>query len=178
MSPKLDIEQTSRDWEVKLTTGKGRGLFALRDIRKGSQILEEKPLLSVQLPEFVPGKGYNMTAMIEDVTLQYSLLEPQDKEQFDSCHEHRLEGDGQNDSDRLMAILRSNGYTTPDSDGRTRVAMYPQVALINHSCEPNVLNADSEIRRVIAIRDIKAGEEASVPSCVMLSCTFDLLSVL
>lgn len=128
--------------------------------------------MSVRLPEFVPGKGYNMAEMVEDVTRQYSLLKPQDREQFDSCHEHRLEGDGQDDSDRLMAILRSNGYTTQDSEGRTRVAMYPQVALINHSCEPNVLNADSEIRRVVAIRDIKAGEEASVP-CMVISGSFE-----
>lgn len=143
-------------------------MFALRDIEKGSQILAEKPLFSVQLPDFVPGKGYNMAVMVEDVARQYSLLEPQDREEFDSCHAHRLEGDGQDDSDRLMAILRSNGYTTQDSDGRMRVAMYPQVALINHSCEPNVLNADSEIRRVIATRDIQAGEEASI-TCWMSS---------
>lgn len=140
-------------------------MFAVRDLNKGSQILVEEPLFSVQLPEFVPGKGYNMAVMVEDVAQKYSLLEPQDREEFDSCHQHRLEGDGQTDSDRLMAILRSNGYTTQGSDGRTRVAMYPQVALINHSCEPNVLNADSEIRRVIAIRDINAGEEASI-SCL------------
>lgn len=141
-------------------------MFALRDIEKGSQLLVEKPLFSVKLPDFVPGKGYSMATMVEDVTRQYSLLAPQDREEFDSCHEHRVDGDSQDDSGRLMAILRSNGYTTQNSDGRMRVAMYPQVALINHSCEPNVLNADSETRRIIAIRDIKAGEEASNPCLV------------
>lgn len=171
LSPKLDSDHGDRAWEVKLTKGKGRGIFALRDIKKGSQILVEKPLFSVQLPQIVPGKGYDMAAMVEDVAQQYSLLDLQDREEFDSCHEHRLEGDGQDDSDRLMAILRSNGYVTQDSDGRSRVAMYPQVALINHSCEPNVLNADSEIRKVIAIRDIKAGEEASI-ACLIFPKEF------
>lgn len=61
-----------------------------------------------------------------------------------------------------MAILRSNAYTLEDSDGRSRVAIYPKVALINHSCLPNVLNADhAGIRKIIATRYIAAGEEAS-----------------
>lgn len=173
LSPKVDAEDATRAWEVKLTPGKGRGMFALRDIEKGSHILIERPLFSVQLPDFVPGKGYDMAAMVEDVVRQYSLLQPQDKEEFDSCHEHRFEGDSKDESGRLMAILRSNGYTTQDLDGRMRVAMYPKVALINHSCEPNVLNADSEIRRILAIRDIKAGEEASGP-CLVPSQVADM----
>lgn len=151
---------------MKLTLGKGRGVFALRDIDKGSLILEEKPLFSVALPDLVPGKGYDMAVMVKDVARQYSLLEPQDREEFDSCHEHRFESDSQDDLGRLMAILRSNGYTQ-NSDGRTRVALYPKVALINHSCEPNVLNADSETRRIIAIRDIHAGEEVISPHAVL-----------
>lgn len=151
----------NRAWEVKLTPGKGRGVFALRDIEKGGQILVEKPLFSIDLPELVPGKGYDMAAMVRDVTGQYSRLSSQDKEEFDSCHEHRFDGDSQDEAGRLMAIVRSNGYTTQSPEGRTRVALYPKAALINHSCEPNVLNVDTEVKRVIATRDIQAGEEAS-----------------
>lgn len=167
MSPKVHVgDDEARAWEVKLTPGKGRGVFALRNIEKGSHILVEEPLFSVELPELVPGRGYDMAAMVHQVTRQYSLLDPQDKEEFDSCHEHRFDGDSQDEAGRLMAILRSNGYTTQSPDGRTRVAMYPKVALINHSCEPNVLNVDTEVKRIIATRDIQAGEEASCSTLV------------
>ncbi|CAN8096340.1 unnamed protein product [Discula destructiva] len=161
LSPKVHEHNGDHAWEVKLTRGKGRGVFASRDIEKGSHIIVEEALFSIQLPELVTGKGYNMAAMKHDMSRQYALLGPQDKEEFDSCHEHRFEGDSKDEPGRLMAILRSNGYTTQSPDGRTTVSMYPKVALINHSCRPNVLNVDTETKRIIAIRTIRAGEEAS-----------------
>ncbi|POS75762.1 SET domain-containing protein 5 [Diaporthe helianthi] len=94
--------------------------------------------------------------MAADVEHEYSRLSPDQQQEYLSCHEQRLEGDGQDNSGRLMAILRSNAYNLDDG----RVAIYPQVALINHSCQPNVLNADNGGTRIIvAIRNIQEGEE-------------------
>ncbi|KAG8156371.1 hypothetical protein KVR01_013712 [Diaporthe batatas] len=94
--------------------------------------------------------------MAADVEHEYSRLSPDQQQEYLSCHEQRLEGDSQDDSGRLMAILRSNAYNLDDG----RVAIYPKVALINHSCQPNVLNADnSGTRIIVAIRDIQEGEE-------------------
>ncbi|KAI3399461.1 hypothetical protein diail_6723 [Diaporthe ilicicola] len=143
-------------WETKLSPGKGRGLFAIKDIRKGTHILVEAPLLAVNPPALVPGMGYSLAAMAADVEREYSRLSPEQQEEYLSCHEQRHEGDVQNESGRLMAILRSNAYNLHDG----RVAIYPKVALINHSCQPNVLNADNGGTRVIvATRDIEKGEE-------------------
>lgn len=143
-------------WEMKASPGKGRGLFAARDILRGTHVLVEAPLLAVNPPALVPGMGYSLSAMAADVEHEYSRLSPEQQEEYLSCHEQRLEGDGQDESGRLMAILRSNAYNLDDG----RVAIYPKVALINHSCRPNVLNADNEGTRVIvATRDIEAGEE-------------------
>ncbi|KAK7697048.1 hypothetical protein SLS64_013958 [Diaporthe eres] len=100
--------------------------------------------------------GYSLSAMAADVEHEYSRLSPEQQEEYLSCHEQRLEGDRQDESGRLMAILRSNAYNLDDG----RVAIYPKVALINHSCQPNVLNADKGGTRVIvATRDIQEGEE-------------------
>lgn len=148
-------------WEVRLSPGRGRGVFALVDIPKAAPIIFEEPLFSVALPALTD-KGYDLGEMVRDVVRQFTLLSAPGKEEFLSCHEQRFEGDGDDEQGHLMAILRSNAYTLEDADGRSRVAIYPKVALINHSCQPNVLNADdSGTRRIIAARDISAGEEAS-----------------
>lgn len=150
-----------RIWEVKLSPGKGRGLFAVQDILKGTHILAEAPLLAVNPPALVPGMGYSLAAMAADVEREYSQLSSEQQEEYLSCHEQRLDGDGQDESGRLMAILRSNAYNLHDG----RVAIYPKVALINHSCQPNVLNSDNGGTRVIvATRDIEKGEEVTTQS--------------
>jgi hypothetical protein len=143
---------------MKPSPGKGRGLFAAKHIRKGTHVLVETPLLVVSPPALVPGMGYSLSAMAAGVEREYSRLSPEQQQEYLSCHEQRLEGDGQGESDRLMAILRSNAYNLDDG----RVAIYPKVALINHSCQPNVLNADNGGTRVIvATRDIQEGEEVT-----------------
>lgn len=154
----LPAEQRSDSalWEMKPSPGKGRGLFAAQDIVKGSHVLVETPLLAVSPPALVPGMGYSLSAMAADVEREYSQLSAEQQEEYLSCHEQRLEGDGRDELGRLMAILRSNAYNLDDG----RVAIYPKVALINHSCQPNVLNADNGGTRVIvATRDIREGEE-------------------
>jgi hypothetical protein len=141
---------------MKPSPGKGRGLFAAKGIPKGTHVLVETPLLIVSPPALVPGMGYSLSEMAADVEHEYARLSPEQQEEYLSCHEQRLEGDSQGESGRLMAILRSNAYNLDDG----RVAIYPKVALINHSCQPNVLNADNGGTRVIvATRDIQEGEE-------------------
>lgn len=141
---------------MKPSEGKGRGIFAVQDILKGTHVLVETPLLVVSPPALVPGMGYSLSAMAADVEHEYSRLSLEQQKEYLSCHEQRLEGDSQDESGRLMAILRSNAYNLDDG----RVAIYPKVALINHSCQPNVLNADNGGTRVIvATRDIQEGEE-------------------
>lgn len=160
-------------WEVRLAPGRGRGVFAVADIPRGTPILSESPLFSVELPALT-GQGYDLGAMAQSVARKYARLSAEDQEEFMSCHEQRFEGDGEDEPGRLMAILRSNGYTLQGADGRARVAIYPKAALINHSCQPNVLNADDAgTRRIVAARDIMAGEEASRgrwTRCPRLAC--------
>lgn len=116
----------------------------------------------------MPGQGFEMAAMVADVERAYTRLSPDEQQAYLSCHEERVPGDepsghplpaddeGSSSSWRLMAIFRSNAYTMQDG----QVGIYPKVALINHSCQPNVLNADREGTRVIvATRDIRQGEE-------------------
>lgn len=144
---------------MKLAPGRGRGVFAVADIARGTPLLAERPLLSVELPPLT-AQGYDLGAMAQGAARGYARLGAPAREEVLSCHEQRFAGDADDERGRLMAILRSNGYTLQGADGRGRVALYPKVALINHSCQPNVLNADDDgTRRIVAARDIAAGEE-------------------
>lgn len=153
-------------WHIKLTPSQGRGVFALRALPKGTHLLTEAPLFSVATPVLVPGKGFEMAAMVADVARAYARLSPAEQQVYLSCHEERLPGEEEEDQEEeeeeerlgLMAIFRSNAYTMGSSG---RVGIYPNVALINHSCQPNVMNADNGegTRVVVATRDIMPGEE-------------------
>lgn len=159
-------------WEVKLSPGRGRGVFAVQKIERGTLLLVEEPLLAVKLPALIPGKGYDLASMTDDLVRKYSGLTAREKMEFDACHEHQFQGDSRDEAGRLMAILRSNGYTVEDSEGRGRVALYPKAALINHSCQPNVLNGDATgTRKIIATKDILPGEEVSPQACIRLRGT-------
>lgn len=164
LSPGTDI--LSQDlWEVKLTPGKGRGVFARRTIQRGTHLLTETALFAVAPPALVPGRGFELAAMAAEVERRYLLLPPASRQEYLSCHEERFPGDGdtqdQVEGHHLMAIFRSNAYTRRDG----LVGIYPKVALINHSCQPNVLNTDVEDGRrvIVATRDIQKGEEVNNP---------------
>lgn len=119
----------------------------------------------------MPGVGFSLAAIQPVVADAYARLTPSQKKDYLSCYEVRFGEEGKDEVDaeeggvhsgRLLRILRSNAYNTHDG----RIALYPQVALINHDCRPNVLNTDAVdmatgvCRRIIvAARDIAAGEE-------------------
>ena len=165
-----------------MTADKGRGLFAVVDIPRGTRLLTEDPLVTVKPPPIVPGRGFQLSAMLAPVEEAFHSLTAQQQDEYLTCHEVRF-GDEGRDEDaaaamektqtsttavsggRLLRIMRSNAYNTQDG----RVGLYPNVALINHDCRPNVLNTDLKgrvyevgggLQRVIvATRDIQAGEE-------------------
>ncbi|KAI1877254.1 uncharacterized protein JN550_001326 [Neoarthrinium moseri] len=154
-------------WEVRPSIGKGLGVFATALIKTGTRIMVEEPLFSINPPEFVPGKGYEIQAMIDDVDVAVAGLTAEQRSDFHSCHEYRLPSEQESDEHRNMFIFRSNAYTLTDGT----VAMFPKIAKINHSCRPNAANVWSEasgLRIIWAARDIQAGEEVTVTYAPLL----------
>lgn len=134
LAPGLVADSDSALWAVKLTPSKGRGVFATAAIAKGTPLLHELPLFSVEPPPLVPGMGYDLAAMARHVYARFRALSSAEKEQFLSCHEQRLDGDGEDEAARVMAILRSNAYTytmhdSSSSHSTTRVGIYPKASL-------------------------------------------------
>ncbi|CAK7217735.1 SET domain-containing protein 5 [Sporothrix bragantina] len=156
-----------------MTPDKGRGLFAVVNISRGTRLLVEDPLVTITPPPLVPSMGFSLAVIEPLVAEAYAQLTRTQKEQYLSCHEVRFGDEGKDEesqtddvasvpSGRLLRILRSNAYNTRDG----RVGLYPLVALINHDCRPNVLNTDLWVpetltwqRIIVAARDIAAGEE-------------------
>jgi hypothetical protein len=144
---------------VRQTTSKGLGVFATRDLPKGTKIIIEEPLVSVPVPEMVSGQGFKILDMISSLEDAYEGLSPKQQEAFISLHDFRLPGE--EDQNQLLTIFRSNAYNTGDS----HVGLFPKIARINHSCRPNSGNwwSDKAGQRVIyAARDISKDEEITV----------------
>jgi hypothetical protein len=142
-------------------------VFALQHIKRGTRIIVEEPLFAITPPQFIPGQGYPLAALIADIEKSFARLSRDHKAEYLSCHEHRDEGDVES---REVVIFRNNAYTL--SDGT--IGIFPKIAKINHSCHPNSANVfvGTTGRRIIwAGRDILAGEEITVTYVPLLQST-------
>jgi hypothetical protein len=144
---------------VRQTASKGLGVFAARDLPRGTKIIIEEPLVSVPVPEMVPGQGFKILDMISSLEDAYEALSPKQQKAFINLHDFKLPGE--ENQNPLLTIFRSNAYNTGDSN----VGLFPKIARINHSCRPNSGNwwSDKAGHRVIyAARDISKDEEITV----------------
>ncbi|WYZ46321.1 hypothetical protein EsH8_IX_000546 [Colletotrichum jinshuiense] len=143
-------------WEVRPSPGKGLGVFALQKIPKGTRIIDETPLFTVDPGTFVSGQGFAFDAIAAAVEKSFAGLNATARAAYLSCPEHRGPGDTES---REALIFRTNGFTMA---GGT-IGIFPRIAKLNHSCRPNSASVSVGGRRVIwAGRDIAAGEEVTI----------------
>ncbi|KAI8948222.1 SET domain-containing protein [Xylaria longipes] len=134
--------------EVNIPT-KGRGLVARRDIRSGTRILCERPLLILRCA--------SDELMHRDACSKLRTLSREEQRQFLSLH---------NNSPGRYAfagIVKTNAL--PCGPGANTGGVYLKISLINHSCLPNSHNSwndDTGREAIHARRDILAGEEITV----------------
>ncbi|PVI06839.1 SET domain-containing protein [Periconia macrospinosa] len=144
------------------TAGKGLGVFARHDLPPGTIILRETPILTIHPPPFKKGTGYPMPAISSAVRTEFSKLPPSSQTDILHLHHHAFPGEfdkGDGWTDVLGYIFRTNAYNTG-----TDIGLFPRIARINHSCQPNaayVWNERERKRVVYASRAIRAGEEIS-----------------
>ncbi|KAL1865026.1 hypothetical protein Daus18300_007373 [Diaporthe australafricana] len=137
-------------FEVKDVPGKGKGLIARVDISKGTRILCEKPLLTV---ESMPSgdSGPILAAKLK-------AMSKTEQRQFFSLH-NNFPG-----KHVLSGIVKTNAL--PCGSGSPKGGVYAAICLINHSCLPNChnnWNDDVQHETIHAIRPIKLGEEITIP---------------
>ncbi|KAK8066862.1 hypothetical protein PG997_013609 [Apiospora hydei] len=131
--------------------GKGQGLVARRNIKRGTRILSEKPLFVIQ----------NMDPEVLNLLIACKLRSlPKDQQtQFLSLH-NNFPG-----KHALAGIYRTNELQC--SPGAEMGGVYTEICRINHSCRHNCHNTWNETNgngceNIHARRDILAGEELTI----------------
>ncbi|KAI1455479.1 SET domain-containing protein [Annulohypoxylon moriforme] len=136
-------------FEVRQIPGKGRGLVATSDIARGTRIVSEKPLFTIDsMPQL---------KIEEIIAAKIKALPKEQQRQYLSLH-NNFPG-----RRPFTGIARTN--CLPCGSGSTVGAVYPTICLINHSCLPNACNnwnEDDEIETIHAVRPISAGEEITI----------------
>ena len=154
-------------FEIVIAHGKGLGLFATRDISRGTRIIEEAPLLTVP-----PQKGETV-----DSTHLVAALQALSHEQYDKVFElHRghkaaLPKDlpsqqpgralSREDILNAAAIFETNNVAMGNA-GEYGSGIFEHYCRINHACNPNVHNSYNPTLQqmtVHAVRQIHKGEE-------------------
>lgn len=146
---------------VKPSPGKGLGAFASHTLETGSIILREAPVLRISPPEASQGSSYPIAEVTKLVRREFERLSPDAQNEVLSLTYHALPGEVEEaGGDKLGLILRTNAYNTG-----SQIGIFPKIARINHSCQPNAAYYWSEAlgkRIIYATREIQQGEEIFV----------------
>jgi len=135
---------------VRPIPGKGLGVVAARDIKRGELLVSEMPLLN-----FTFGKGLSESLQKMNLCSRRKLM---------SLHDRQSEGGRRK---TVLGVVVTN--CLGGKDGKTTL-VYCTISRFNHSCLPNVRIDQRFPTNVIAVRDIKCGDEVSwcydIDSCM------------
>ena len=141
--------------------GKDMGMIATRDIAFGELILEEIPIMSEK--KLFCEETLSLLES-DSLEMQFQKLSNDKQSEILSLHNAFPE------LRRLEGIMKTNGYGSE---------LCLTLSRFNHSCLPNVQHKVSEMNvRVVAIKDIKEGEELCTTYILMedgISKTRDML---
>lgn len=144
---------------MRPSPGRGLGIFAAREIPRGTRIIDEAPLFTLDPGGLVQGHGFAFDGIAEAVDRAFASLNATARAAYLSCPEHRDPGGGDAAYSREALIFRTNGFTMAGGV----VGIFPRIAKLNHSCRPNAVSVSVGGRRVIwAGRDVAAGEEVTI----------------
>ena len=150
--------EASAAYIIKSSPGKGLGMFASRNIRKGTRILAEKPFFSlVERPVVSLSDPYAPN----DITEAFDRLLISEKYQYMSLHCPQRP-----DCSLIFSIYEANCF---EMGSGTCICL--DASRINHSCIPNAhysWNTNIERETVHAVKDIFKGEEITISYCSAL----------
>ena len=132
---------------VKKSPGKGQGVFAARDVRKGERVLVDKPF-------FVVTRPYDK----HKVLLQFERMPlPRRRQYMQFYCPDRTDNPYMTD---VMRIFEANCFNIGD-----KAALFLTATRFNHSCLPNMYYSWNEKRNKIVFHsmiDIPDGEEMTI----------------
>ena len=144
-----------RLYTIKESPGKGLGMFATKDIRKGTRILTEKQFFSLTKRSVV---SLSDPQTPNDIPRAFDCLSATEKRKYLSLHCPKMP-----DCSRVFSIYEANCY---EMGAGTCICL--DASRINHSCIPNAhysWNSSIERETVHAVKDILKGEEITISYC-------------
>ncbi|KAI5359449.1 putative SET domain-containing protein [Septoria linicola] len=138
-------------FELRPTPGKGIGAFATRFIAARTNIMVERPLMTLNKPEYAVREA--------DVLQAYKQLSSADKKIFDSARHDSEHGPN---CKCKLGVLFGNIFSSSSLD---RPSLYPIASRFNHACNPNVImlsppkRVSERYHTIRAVRDVDQGEE-------------------
>ena len=139
-------------YKVVPIEGKGLGCVALKDIKIGTVILEEKPQMVIE-KEFFDGSGRRYD--IEWIIDAYNKMNKNDKLRFWKLH-NAFELERPDDRHlKIETIFATNNFGP---------VLGIECSRFNHSCQPNAaeLTVGQEVIQIIANSTIKKGQEITL----------------
>ena len=155
-------------YSIKASPGKGLGMFAAADIRKGTRILEEKPFFSlVERPELSESEVYAP----DEISEAFGRLSVGDQDKYMSLHCPERPN-----CSVLFSIYEANCYEMGSG-----ACICLDASRINHSCIPNAhfsWNTNIERETLHAVKDIFKGEEITISYCPAIRAFDERKSIL
>ena len=111
--------QLGVDYEIRLTTDKGCGLFALRDFKRGEKVAVEKPILVFDHARFLQEKFLNKSTLFKD-------LSPSQKNAIESL--------APTNATSLLQKVELNMMSQGDNGGS---CLLINMSRVNHDCIGN-----------------------------------------
>jgi len=146
-----DIKFENTLWRLDTIPGKGKALFATKNIPPGTLILSESPIITTDCIT-------SMETVEKDIARNLRTKDKDSQRAYLSLH-NNFPGE----KSILSNIIRSNGYPLgPNSEVG---GVFLNIARLNHSCRPNAKhswNKNLKQQTVYALRNISAGEEITL----------------
>lgn len=144
-----EVIENEVKFEIKETICRGQGMFATENILPGTVILREKPLV------VMPDKIFSSDDMdyIETwLEKRLNKLESSQREKFFNL------SDSRNEEKSILGIFFTNDMNFTDDSA----ALFPVMARVNHSCQPNadfISRPHKGVQDLVATKLITEGEE-------------------
>ena len=138
-------------FKIAHVPGRGKGMIATEDLKRGDPILFEFPLFILPL---MPDETNDAEKDIADKLRELSI---EDRRKFFSLTNNFPK------QKPFTGLVRTNAQPTDEQDDE--VGIFENAARMNHSCTPNAnqyWDDDNQQLRVFATTDIKEGEEITI----------------
>ena len=150
----MEITTVDALYSLQKVPGKGRSLVATTNIPKGTRILSEKPIITVNSdePDFKKAQA--------SIFQQVEALPEQQREAFIDMHNmHPFK----NAAEQYLGIVRTNAL--PSEIEGDKAGIFLEACRINHACSSNAQkhwNENIKRHTVHALRNISKGEEITI----------------